>query len=100
MLNPSAKGASNKELSIGEKATRLENQKKMWKLMILVLTRPIRIMAEPLVFFTDLFLCYQYIIFFLYFESYPLIFKGRECKQQIIWDSTQLSDNCNQAPMA
>ncbi len=41
-----------------------------------ILTRPIRILAEPLVFFTDLFILYQYIIFFLYFGAYPVIFKG------------------------
>lgn len=48
----------------------------MGSLMFLVLTRPIRILAEPLVAFTDLFLSYQYIIFFLYFEAYPIIFRG------------------------
>jgi MFS family permease len=38
-------------------------------------SRPIRILSEPLVFFTDLFILYQYIIFFLYFGAYPIIFK-------------------------
>lgn len=41
-----------------------------------VLTRPIRILSEPLVLFTDLFILYQYIIFFLYFSAYPIIFQG------------------------
>jgi MFS family permease len=43
---------------------------------IQVLARPIRILSEPLVFFTDLFILYQYVIFFLYFGAYPVIFKG------------------------
>lgn len=33
--------------------------------------------AEPLVLFTDLFLLYQYSIYFLAFEAYPIIFKGK-----------------------
>lgn len=41
-----------------------------------ILTRPIRILSEPLVFFTDLFILYQYVIFFLYFGAYPVIFRG------------------------
>lgn len=41
-----------------------------------ILSRPIRILREPLVFFTDLFILYQYIIFFLYFSLYPLIFRS------------------------
>ncbi|MCJ1273481.1 hypothetical protein MMC21_001273 [Puttea exsequens] len=48
-----------------------------WKQIItVVLTRPIRMFTEPLVLFTDLFLLYQYSILYLYFEAYPLIFKG------------------------
>ncbi|KAI1378860.1 major facilitator superfamily protein [Hypoxylon crocopeplum] len=42
----------------------------------ITLTRPIRILSEPLVFFTDLFILYQYVIFFLYFGAYPVIFRG------------------------
>ncbi|KID84822.1 Major facilitator superfamily domain, general substrate transporter [Metarhizium guizhouense ARSEF 977] len=41
-----------------------------------ILARPIRLLSEPLVFFTDLFILYQYIIFFLYFGAYPVIFRG------------------------
>lgn len=41
------------------------------------LTRPFRMFLEPLVLFTDLFLLYQYSILYLYFEAYPIIFKGR-----------------------
>lgn len=40
-----------------------------------VLARPIRILSEPLVFFTDLFILYQYVVFFLYFGAYPIIFR-------------------------
>ena len=39
--------------------------------------RPIRMFAEPLVLFTDLFLLYQYSIYFLAFQAYPIIFKGQ-----------------------
>jgi MFS family permease len=53
-----------------------ENEKKAsFKEILLVLLRPIRITTEPLVFFTDLFILYQYIIFFLYFGLYPLVFQ-------------------------
>ncbi|KAI0841290.1 major facilitator superfamily protein [Hypoxylon sp. FL0890] len=41
-----------------------------------ILARPIRILSEPLVFFTDLFILYQYVIFFLYFGAYPVIFSN------------------------
>lgn len=39
------------------------------------LARPILILSEPLVFFTDVFILYQYVIFFLYFGVYPNIFR-------------------------
>lgn len=41
-----------------------------------ILARPIRLLSEPLVFFTDLFILHQYVIFFLYFGAYPVIFRG------------------------
>lgn len=41
----------------------------------MLLLRPIGLLVEPLVFFTDLFILYQYIIFFLYFGLYPLVFR-------------------------
>lgn len=41
----------------------------------MLLLRPIGLLFEPLVFFTDLFILYQYIIFFLYFGLYPLVFQ-------------------------
>ena len=44
-----------------------QDQAKAWRLKLLklwILTRPIRILAEPLVFFTDLILCYKYFLFF------------------------------------
>ena len=46
------------------------------ELVTVVLARPLRMFSEPLVFFTDLFLLYEYTIFYLNFESYPIIFKG------------------------
>ncbi|KAK3209496.1 hypothetical protein GRF29_69g1986763 [Pseudopithomyces chartarum] len=40
-----------------------------------VLTRPVRmILFEPLVLFTCLYLSYAYAIFYIYFQSFPLIF--------------------------
>ena len=47
-----------------------------WATIARLITRPVRILSEPLVFFTDLFILYQYIIFFLYFGAYPIIFRG------------------------
>ena len=52
-------------------------------LMVVILTRPIRMFAEPLVLFTDLFLLYQYSILFLYFEAYPIIFQGRSLPMRL-----------------
>ncbi|KAI1177946.1 major facilitator superfamily protein [Nemania sp. FL0916] len=42
----------------------------------MILTRPIQMLSEPIVLFTDIFILYQYVIFFLYFGAYPVIFKG------------------------
>ena len=46
------------------------------QILTVVLARPILIIAEPIVACTDLFLALEYAVFFLYFEAYPLIFKG------------------------
>ncbi|CAI6336493.1 unnamed protein product [Periconia digitata] len=46
-------------------------------IVTVVLTRPIRMICfEPLVLFTCLYLSYAYAIFYIYFQSYPLIFTG------------------------
>ncbi|KAH8714845.1 major facilitator superfamily domain-containing protein [Phaeosphaeriaceae sp. PMI808] len=50
--------------------------KPSWTTVARLILRPVRILSEPLVFFTDLFILYQYIIFFLYFGAYPIIFRG------------------------
>ncbi|KAF2274613.1 MFS general substrate transporter [Westerdykella ornata] len=42
-----------------------------------VITRPFRmIIFEPLVLFTCLYLSYAYAIFYIFFQSYPIIFSG------------------------
>ena len=72
---------------LGKKQTPLENtdipksnlktrSHNMKKLVDEVLTRPIKMFSEPLILFTDLFLLYQYSIFYLNFESYTIIFGG------------------------
>ena len=48
----------------------------MKELVTVVLAKPIHLLSKLLVFFTNLFLLYKYTIFFLNFESYPIIFKG------------------------
>ncbi|KAL9010597.1 MAG: hypothetical protein Q9173_004482 [Seirophora scorigena] len=48
---------------------------KILDLVLRVLSRPLRMFLEPIVLFTDLFLLYQYAIFYLNFEAYPIIFK-------------------------
>ncbi|KAF2265147.1 MFS general substrate transporter [Lojkania enalia] len=46
-------------------------------IVTVVLTRPLRMMAfEPLVTFTCLYLSYAYAIFYIFFQSYPIIFDG------------------------
>ncbi|KAF1950052.1 MFS general substrate transporter [Byssothecium circinans] len=45
-------------------------------IVTVVLTRPLRMICfEPLVLFTCLYLSYAYAIFYIYFQSYPLIFR-------------------------
>ncbi|EKG12018.1 Major facilitator superfamily [Macrophomina phaseolina MS6] len=41
-----------------------------------VLIRPIRLFSEPIILFTCLFLALLFAIYYLFFEAYPLIFKG------------------------
>ena len=53
-----------------------KNQR-MMPAVTVVLLRLIQMFAEPLILFTDLFLLYQYSILYLYFEAYPIIFKGK-----------------------
>ncbi|KAF2124722.1 MFS general substrate transporter [Dothidotthia symphoricarpi CBS 119687] len=46
-------------------------------IVTVVLTRPLRMICfEPLVLFTCLYLSYAYAIFYIYFQSYPVIFTG------------------------
>lgn len=57
----------------------------MNELVSVVFFRPILMFTEPLVLFTDIFLLYEYVIFFLYFEAYPIIFKGISRLQILLW---------------
>ena len=59
------------------------------ELVTVVFLRPILMFTEPLVLFTDLFLLYEYVIFFLYFESYPVIFKGMSSLCILLWEEPQ-----------
>lgn len=65
---------------VNEKATMAAHHQATandWNTIVqVILTRPIRMFAEPIVLLTDLFLLYQYSVLFLYFEAYPIIFKG------------------------
>lgn len=46
-------------------------------IVTVILTRPIRMLCfEPLVLFTCLYLSYAYAIFYIYLQSYPIIFTG------------------------
>ncbi|KAH7128336.1 major facilitator superfamily domain-containing protein [Dendryphion nanum] len=46
-------------------------------IVTVVLTRPFRmILTEPLVYCTCLYLSYAYAIFYIFFQSYPIIFTG------------------------
>ncbi|KAF9695617.1 hypothetical protein EKO04_006440 [Ascochyta lentis] len=46
-------------------------------IMTVILTRPLRMLCfEPLVLFTCLYLSYAYAIFYIYLQSYPIIFTG------------------------
>jgi hypothetical protein len=58
--------------------TDLQSEQNLKELFTVVLTRPIRMFAEPLVLFSDLFLVYQYSVYYLYFEAYQIIFQGKD----------------------
>ncbi|KAJ9294825.1 hypothetical protein DTO271G3_6387 [Paecilomyces variotii] len=58
-----------------EQARLSTSSRKTEKFSFRVLTRPIRMLAEPIVFFADIFLLYQYVIFYLYFGAYPIVFQ-------------------------
>ncbi|KAH9870166.1 hypothetical protein J1614_007089 [Plenodomus biglobosus] len=46
-------------------------------IVTVILTRPLRMICfEPLVLFTCLYLSYAYAIFYIYLQSYPIIFTG------------------------
>ncbi|KAJ4988490.1 Polyamine transporter 3 [Stagonosporopsis vannaccii] len=46
-------------------------------IVTVILTRPLRMLCfEPLVLFTCLYLSYAYAIFYIYLQSYPIIFTG------------------------
>lgn len=47
------------------------------QIITVVLARPILIIIEAIVAYTDLFLALEYAVFFLYFEAYPIIFKDK-----------------------
>lgn len=64
---------TEKALSAAHPAARPVN----WRKIVLVtITRPMRMFLEPMVLFVDLFLVLEYAMFFLYFEAYPHIFRG------------------------
>lgn len=48
-----------------------------------VLIRPIRLFSEPIILFTCLFLALLFAIYYLFFEAYPLIFKGT-CQSSLL----------------
>jgi len=48
----------------------------MREILTVCLMRPIRILSEPVVLFTNLFLLYQCSVYFLTFGEYAIIFTG------------------------
>ena len=44
--------------------------------LTVVLARPLRLFAEPIVFFICLFLALLFGIYYMFFEAYPIIFQG------------------------
>jgi hypothetical protein len=70
VLRSRAARAAGEQQSHGKKIININ-----LKQLPLVFARPVYMLAEPLVFFTDLFILYQYVIFFLYFGVYPMVFQ-------------------------
>jgi multidrug resistance protein len=53
------------------------NKSSVRHIMTVVLTRPIRMFCtEPLVFFTCIYLSFAYSIFYMFFQSFPIIYEG------------------------
>jgi MFS family permease len=70
VLNARAMKKARGSTQVGEvEKSRPRLREQAWILM-----RPVRILSEPLVLFTDLFILYQYVIYFLYFSAYPIVF--------------------------
>lgn len=45
-------------------------------MMTVTLVRPILMFAEPIVLCSCLYLAFEYAIFYLFFEAYPIVFQG------------------------
>ena len=73
-------------LYAGAQAPKQIDIKNCW---IVALTRLMRMLLKPLVFYTDLFLGYHYNILFLYFKAYPIILKGWQTQMRV--ETTDLS---------
>lgn len=55
----------------------MELEQKTVKDVILVgLTRPIRLFAEPIILLSCIYLAFEYALFYLFFVAYPIIFQG------------------------
>lgn len=52
---------------------KIEKKKLQWGV---ILTRPLRMFSEPIVLFTSIYLAIVYAIFYLFFESISIIYKG------------------------
>jgi hypothetical protein len=44
--------------------------------IVVTLTRPIRLLAEPIVLICCTYLAFEYAIFYIFFVAYPIIFEG------------------------
>jgi hypothetical protein len=47
--------------------------------MTVVLVRPLRLLLEPIILLTCLFLALLFAIYYAFFKAYPLIFQGSTC---------------------
>lgn len=55
-----------------------DGDEKGWKYVVTkILTRPLTMLyREPLVFFTCMYLAFQYSLLYIFFQSYPIVFEG------------------------
>lgn len=65
------------------------------KTLSVALVRPFRMVFEPIVLATSLFMAFLYAVFYLFFEAYPIIFGGKKHYPMVESTSHLIPSTCN-----